>query len=103
MHRHHVGVVDATTEELLSLTEAARLVPRRRGGKRAHVATLYRWAKDGLRGVFLDVLQVGGTRCTSREALQRFFERLTARPERAAQLEEPSEERVENELERHGL
>ncbi len=88
-------MLDATTEELLSLTEAARLVPRRRGGKGAHVATLYRWAKDGLRGVVLQTLQVGGTRCTSREALQRFFERLTEEPAGAAHAEEPQEERVE--------
>jgi hypothetical protein len=38
---------------------------------------LYRWAKRGLRGVKLETIRVGGTLCTSLEALQRFCERLT--------------------------
>ncbi len=40
---------------------------------------LYRWATEGLRGVHLETIQVGGTLCTSIEALQRFFERLGQR------------------------
>ena len=96
-------MIVASTEELVSLRDAAKLLPRRRAGKRPHVATLYRWTTRGLRGVVLETLQVGGTLCTSREALQRFFERLTARPACAAHVEEPSGERVENELARHGL
>ena len=31
-----------------------------------------------VRGVLLESIQIGATRCTSREALQRFFERLSA-------------------------
>ncbi|MCH7727048.1 MAG: DUF1580 domain-containing protein [Planctomycetes bacterium] len=64
-------------EGLLPLAEAAKILPRRRGRKVA-TSTLYRWAKRGLRGVCLEVVQVGGTTCTSRSALQRFFNRLTA-------------------------
>lgn len=63
-------------EELLSLPAAARLLPRRRGGKKVHTATLYRWTTAGLKGVVLESLQVGGTRCTSQQALQRFFDQL---------------------------
>ncbi len=70
-------MIDPTTESLVSLTEAARSLPRRRGNKRPHVATLYRWGSHGCRGIILETLQVGGTRCTSREALARFFEALT--------------------------
>ena len=33
--------------------------------------------RSGCRGVVLETIQVGGTRCTSREALQRFFENLS--------------------------
>jgi hypothetical protein len=62
------------TEELVSLTEATKLLPKRRKGKRPNVATLYRWTTIGVRGIVLESVQVGGTRCTSREALQRFFE-----------------------------
>jgi hypothetical protein len=69
------------TEELLSLTEAAKLLPRRRAGKPAHVSCLYRWTQIGCRGVRLEFVQVGATRCTSREALSRFFAALSTQAE----------------------
>ena len=34
--------------------------------------------RAGLRGVRLEYVQVGNTRCTSKEALARFFEQLKA-------------------------
>ena len=70
--------ISLTDEPLISLTEAARHLPKRRKGVRPNVATLFRWTKNGCRGIVLESLQVGGTRCTSIAALQRFFERLTA-------------------------
>ena len=71
-------MIDLTTETVISLTEAAKILPIRRAGKRPHVATLHRWASRGLHGVQLDTIQVGGTRCTSVAALQRFFDALSA-------------------------
>lgn len=94
-------------ETLLSLAAAAAELPRRRRGKPTHVSTLHRWATRGLRGVRLEVLRVGGTTCTSREALQRFFTRLTAttmpdrRQSSAGHAEEGSA--VENELRLFGV
>ena len=70
-------MIDSTTETLISLTEAAKTVPRRRRGRKTHLSTIYRWATVGVRGVVLETLQCGGSRVTSREALQRFFERLS--------------------------
>jgi hypothetical protein len=70
-------MIDPFGEELLSLVEATELCPRRRGGKKPHISCLYRWTTSGCKGIVLESLQVGGTRCTSREALARFFERLT--------------------------
>ena len=64
-------------EDLITLQQAAALLPQRRRGRKTHVATLYRWTSKGCRGVKLEFVQIGGTRCTSREALGRFFERLT--------------------------
>jgi hypothetical protein len=64
-------------ETILPLADAAKGLPRRRGGRRVHPSTLHRWATAGCRGVRLEIIQIGGTRCTSREALQRFFERLS--------------------------
>jgi hypothetical protein len=71
--------IDLLSETLISLTDAARSLPFRRGGKRPHVSCIYRWTTTGCRGVILESSQVGGTRCTSREAIARFIERLTAK------------------------
>ena len=64
-------------ETVITLSDAAKELPRRRGGRKAHVSCIYRWSTIGCRGVVLETLQVGGTRCTSKEALQRFFEQLS--------------------------
>lgn len=72
------AMIDSLTENLISLAEAARLCPRRRANRPAHVSCIYRWTDSGCRGVVLESIQVGGTRCTSREAVKRFFDRLTA-------------------------
>lgn len=71
-------MIDFASEQVLPLEEAARRLPRRRGNRPVHPTTLHRWAHTGLRGVHLETIQVGGTRCTSIEALQRFFERLAS-------------------------
>ena len=70
-------MIDLATENVLSLTDAAKRLPQRRAGKRPHVATLYRWASRGIRNAQLETIQIGGTMCTSMEALQRFFDRLS--------------------------
>jgi hypothetical protein len=69
--------VDPNSETVVSLLEAAKSLPARRRGKKPHVSCLYRWTTSGCRGVILESIQVRGTRCTSREALARFFRRLT--------------------------
>jgi hypothetical protein len=71
-------MIDSASESLISLADAAKELPRRRRGRKVHVSCLYRWSTVGCRGVVLETLQCGATRCTSREALQRFFERLSA-------------------------
>jgi hypothetical protein len=70
-------MIDHTSETILTLSQAADELPRRRRGRKAHVSTVFRWSTAGCKGVVLETLQIGGTRCTSREALQRFFERLS--------------------------
>lgn len=69
--------IDLFEEGLLPLAAAAKLLPNRRAGKPTHVATLFRWAQVGCKGVKLETLQVGGCRCTTRAALSRFFARLS--------------------------
>ncbi len=68
-------------ERLLTLTEAADLLPRRRRGRKVHASTLSRWASTGVHGVKLEIHQLPGGLTTSAEALQRFAERLSERSE----------------------
>ena len=70
-------MINIDTETVVTFREASKKLPIRREGKKPHVATFYRWSKCGLRGVCLETIQVGGTLCTSLEALQRFFDRLS--------------------------
>jgi hypothetical protein len=67
-------VIDSQIEQLITLGEAAATLPCRRAGRKTSVSTLYRWASSGCRGRVLETLQVGGSKLTSRESLQRFFE-----------------------------
>jgi hypothetical protein len=70
-------MIDISSEDVFPLNQAPRHLPKRRKGKRAAISTPYRWAQRGLRGVRLETIQVGNTKCTSLQALQRFFDRLT--------------------------
>lgn len=103
--------IDIHSERLVPLGAVPRLglIPARRRGSRLHVATVHRWALRGLRGVRLETVQVGAQRCTSVEALGRFFERAARQREAgaAAKTTAPAnpahQERVEAELDRLGL
>src|SRR4051794_11481452 len=64
-------------EQVITLLQATRSLPCRRRGRPTHVSTLYRWSTSGCRGVVLDSVQIGATRCTSLEALDRFFKALS--------------------------
>jgi hypothetical protein len=70
-------MIDVLTEELIPFTEAAKLFPPRRRGRRPSLSCIYRWTAGGCKGVVLESVQAGGTRCTTREAVKRFIERLT--------------------------
>jgi hypothetical protein len=70
-------MIDANRETLVSLADVPALLPERRGSKRPHVSCIYRWCQRGCKGIKLEWLQCGGTKVTSTEAIQRFFDRLT--------------------------
>jgi hypothetical protein len=72
-------MIDITNETLVQLSEAAGLLPGRRG-KKLHVSTLYRWVQRGVRGVRLETVLIGGSRLTSVEAIERFVDRLSSPP-----------------------
>ena len=69
--------IDIGTEQVVTLTDASKLLPQRRRGKRPALPTLYRWTNEGCNGVRLESIMVGATRCTSVEAIQRFCDALT--------------------------
>lgn len=71
-------MIDSTRETLIALADVPAELPNRRGGRRPSVSGIYRWAQHGIRGIRLETLQCGGTKVTSIEAIQRFFERLGA-------------------------
>ncbi len=70
-------MIPLATEAVITLSQARRFLPRRSNGKPVAPSTLYRWSLKGVRGVRLETLKVGGMLCTSREALQRFCDRIT--------------------------
>jgi hypothetical protein len=69
--------IDITTERLISLDEAAKLIPGKNGGT-VHPETVKRYARTGKLGVRLETLVAGPRRCTSPPAIQRFLEAVTA-------------------------
>lgn len=101
--------IDPLNEHLISLTEAARMFPRNAAGKPPHLSRIYSYTTAGLRGVVLDSIQCGSRRCTSREAVGRFFAELTraVRGDSAAptrlDAERDNRTDVDAELDRVGL
>ena len=77
-------MIDTATESLLSLAQAAPLFPPGRNGSRPTIGCFTRWILKGVKGptgelVRLEAVRLGGKWVTSREAIQRFAERLTPR------------------------
>ena len=72
-------------EALVTLTDAAKMLPRVGGGKRIHTSTIWRWMRKGCKGIFLEYVRVGSKIATSSEALNRFFI-LLADADKAKQL-----------------
>jgi hypothetical protein len=93
--------INTLTETVVPFAEAARRLPRLRGDRPVNPATLWRWATSGLRGIRLETCRVGGTRCTSLEALARFFAALEGRKVPPAPVPTPG--KVEAELDRIGI
>ena len=67
-----------TPEKLVRLVDVPALpwLADRPNGQPISVATLYRWASRGLRGVRLATWAQGATLCTTERALLEFMEKL---------------------------
>ena len=106
---------DLTLEPPIPLAAAARLVPPGRNGKRCHLSTILRWIMTGAKApdgtvVKLEGLRIGGRWTTSRQAIQRFAERLTPRLDnraatgaRSPARRQRASERAAEELSRLGV
>lgn len=64
-------------EPVLTFVEAASWLERR-FGRRPNVATLWRWATRGIRGIRLSTIAMGRFRFTTERALERFITDVSA-------------------------
>ena len=62
--------IDTALETLLTFEDARTAFP---GDRRLSLATLHRWRLNGVRGVKLETVLIGGLRHTSREAIDRMI------------------------------
>ena len=72
-----LGIIDVNAEHIVTFSQLARRLPRRRRDRPASVSTIHRWRSLGVRGVRLEAVRVGGAWVTSLEAYQRFCDALT--------------------------
>jgi hypothetical protein len=63
--------IDIHTEQLHTLSQASRLLPKL-NGKHPSPNAIWRWCRKGVGGVHLEHVRVGGRLFTSAEALKRF-------------------------------
>lgn len=104
--------IDLHTEQLLTLHQAARLLPPGRNGRPVHLSCIFRWVRDGVQTpcgkVRLEAIRCGSRWLTSREALQRFAEAqtpdLAERPQlpRTSTMRRRASERAEAQLQKIG-
>ena len=70
--------IDIQSEQLITLAELARQLPRRRN-RPTHLSTIHRWRTVGVAGgIRLSAIRVGGTWCTTWPAFREFCDRVTA-------------------------
>ena len=100
-------MIDPLREELITPKEATHHYPRNSKGRKVHVARVYRDIQIGKQGVKLESLRTPRL-VTSREAIARFFQRLSdgatqQSPVLTRQNRSRDEERIERELDRLGI
>jgi hypothetical protein len=107
-------MIDLASETIIPLREVPKLLPSYRGGRPPSFQCALRWVLEGAKGpngerVKLEALRVGGRYVTSKEALQRWAERLTPQtestlaPTRTPRQRRRAAEQAERELEAMGI
>jgi hypothetical protein len=83
-------MIDIAKEVIRSFAQAARH-SRPPDARPLAPSTIWRWYTKGISGVKLETICIGGTRYTSVEALQRFFDAVTrARSSTQGVAQEPN-------------
>jgi len=99
------GLIDPLSE-VVTPREATRYYPRDHRGRKVHVSTVFRHMKVGVRGVLLESIRTPRL-CTSKEAIARFFRKLSEGPGSDSRakpvVDRVSDCRVEAELDRLGI
>ena len=95
-------MISIVNENLIPMNKVGDYCPPRRAGKRVHLTTALRWAQAGCRTVDgervkLETIRIGASTCTSVEALQRFFNRLSG-VQASPLSERPKQEAIERAL-----
>lgn len=92
-------------EQVATFSKLAKWLPPTRNNRPVHANTLRRWAMKGRHGIKLETIVIGGVTCSSREALARFFERLTnfQQPHQPPVRDPERQDRVEERLRQFGL
>ena len=99
-------MIDVSVERPITFNEGAKFLP---AGRRPTFSTWWRWSQVGLRGVKLETVLCGGRRCTTAEAVVRFFERVTAAangepvPTRTSRQRQAALRAAEKELQAAGI
>jgi hypothetical protein len=77
--------IDESQEKLYYLRDIPQHLPMRGDGRPLLVATIRNWIRAGVAGIKLEYTQVGGSMCTSLEAVQRMTAAVTAAKSRRKQ------------------
>jgi len=72
-------MINVLLEDIVTLQDATLLFPRRRRGCKPSFGCVWRWVTSGLHGVKLEAVKCGNSTCTSKQAIVRFVEQLTAK------------------------
>lgn len=67
-------MIDIHKEKLISVSQAAHMIPPTLQGRATHTSTLFCWIHRGSRGRRLEAVRIGGCWFTTIEALARFAE-----------------------------
>lgn len=97
-------MIDLSTETIFPVSEAPKHIPGR-----PSKASCWRWVLQGVGGIKLESILIGGKRHTSFEAVQRFCDRRTAAadggtsPARTPRQRERAIEQAERACEQAGI